>query len=417
MRVMIVGGTGLIGAALAARLRKKGHDILAVARQGTDVCHIDITSREFVPQLVGIDAVVNCAGVLQNSLTDSTDVHEGGVSNLIAACRHARIRRFIHLSAFGVDRDTPSQFSRTKLAGDKMLMASGLDWVILRPSVVIGRGAYGASALIRGLAALSIRPVIKGTGPLQLVHLEDVLDTIEFFLPGKAPAQLTLELVGPRRWNFDEIVDFFRAWMRWRPASKFPLPDWLASILYRLGDLVGVLGWRPPIRTTAQREIRRGAVGDGSRWQAVTGLIPRDVAKEIAADPASVQERWFARLYFLKPIILGVFGLFWLTTGAISLTNGWNYGIALLQESGLSEHAAAVTVIAGAAADLIIGATILYRPTSRYGLYAALLISVTYAAIGTVLAPRLWSDPLGPMLKIWPVMVLNLVALAIREER
>jgi NAD(P)-dependent dehydrogenase (short-subunit alcohol dehydrogenase family) len=78
MRVMIVGGTGLIGAALAARLRKKGHDILAVARQGTDVCHIDITSREFVPQLVGIDAVVNCAGVLQNSLTDSTDVHEGG---------------------------------------------------------------------------------------------------------------------------------------------------------------------------------------------------------------------------------------------------------------------------------------------------------------------------------------------------
>jgi hypothetical protein len=45
------------------------------------------------------------------------------------------------------------------------------------------------------------------------------------------------------------------------------------------------------------------------------------------------------------------------------------------------------------------------------------LISITYAVIGTILVPRLWSDPLGPMLKIWPVMVLNLVALAIREDR
>ena len=47
----------------------------------------------------------------------------------------------------------------------------------------------------------------------------------------------------------------------------------------------------------------------------------------------------------------------------------------------------------------------------------ALAISLTYAVIGTVLVPRLWADPLGPMLKIWPVMVLNLVALAILEDR
>jgi DoxX-like family len=50
-------------------------------------------------------------------------------------------------------------------------------------------------------------------------------------------------------------------------------------------------------------------------------------------------------------------------------------------------------------------------------LYAALLISLSYAAIGTWLVPRLWSDPLGPMLKIWPIIVLNLMALAIHEDR
>ena len=66
---------------------------------------------------------------------------------------------------------------------------------------------------------------------------------------------------------------------------------------------------------------------------------------------------------------------------------------------------------------ILIGLAILYRPTSRYGLYAALLISIGYAIIGSILVPRLWREPLGPLLKILPIIVLNLIALAIREDR
>jgi hypothetical protein len=88
-----------------------------------------------------------------------------------------------------------------------------------------------------------------------------------------------------------------------------------------------------------------------------------------------------------------------------------------LQEGGLTGTSAMLTLVAGALADIVIGLAILYRPTSRYGLYAALIISMIYVVIGTALVPRLWQDPLGPMLKIWPVLVLNLVALAIVEDR
>jgi len=56
-----------------------------------------------------------------------------------------------------------------------------------------------------------------------------------------------------------------------------------------------------------------------------------------------------------------------------------------------------MTVIAGALADIAIGVAILWRPTSRYGLWAALAITLSYVMIGTVLVPRLWSEPLGPM--------------------
>lgn len=163
--------------------------------------------------------------------------------------------------------------------------------------------------------------------------------------------------------------------------------------------------------------MRRGATGDPQPWRQATGVTPRSLEAALAGEPASVQERWFARLYALKPLIFGVFGLFWIVTGVISLGPGWEIGMSLLREGGLQEGFAALTVIAGALADFVIGLAILWRPVSRYGLWAALIISLTYVVIGTALVPRLWADPLGPMLKIWPVLMLNLVAMAIREDR
>jgi len=115
-----------------------------------DVAHA--TSPEaWLPLLAGIDAVLNCAGTLQDGPADSTSgVHSEGVAALIQACEAIAVRKFVHLSAIGIDRETPTPFSQTKLAGDNALIRSRLDWIILRPSVIIGRPAYGGSALIRG---------------------------------------------------------------------------------------------------------------------------------------------------------------------------------------------------------------------------------------------------------------------------
>jgi hypothetical protein len=327
------------------------------------------------------------------------------------------IRRVVHFSAVGVDRETPSAFSRSKLRGDDALMARNLDWVVLRPAVVIGRAAFGGSALLRAVAALPVMPSLPGTAPLQLVHLDDVIETVRFFLQPNAPSRVALEVVGPRRWTFDETARLFRRWLRWPRARAFAVPAWAASLFYRLGDIANWLGWPTPVSSTAQQEMRRGAIGDPSRWREITGIVPRDIQAALMQEPASVQERWFARMYALKPLVFGVFALFWIVTGLISLGPGYDYGMDMLREGGLTGNFAVLTLIAGALADIIIGLAILYRPTSRYGLYAALIISIVYVIIGTVLVPRLWSDPLGPMLKIWPVLVLNLVALAILEDR
>jgi uncharacterized protein YbjT (DUF2867 family) len=324
-RFLIIGATGLIGSRIAAELASAGHKVVGVARNIEDAhrrmpalewIRLDFaTARtdDWARLLSGIDAVVNCAGALQSGPVDQlAATHARGPQALFVACCASGVRRIVHFSAIGVDRATPTEFSKTKLAGDEALMASDLDWIVLRPSVVLGDPAYGASALIRGLAALPILPVMPDTAPLQPVALDDVAATAIGFLDPSAGSSVVLELAGPEAMSFTEMIRQYRRWLGREPAVEVRLPAWLARLFYRLGDFAARLGWRPPVRTTAQHEIARGAVGDPSEWQRLTGITPRSLADMLAARPASVQEGWFARLYLLKPLVLASLVLFWI---------------------------------------------------------------------------------------------------------
>ena len=429
MRILLIGASGFIGSSVAGRLRSAGHEIVAIVHRrgpaaegiGADrLVQLDVartTTDDWLAHLGGIDAVVNTAGVLQDSPTESTHgVHASGASALFEACERAGVRRVVHLSAIGVDRGGVSEFSRSKLAGDEALMRRDLDWIILRPAVVLGRSAYGAGAMFRGLAALPILPVPDQTGPLQVVHLEDLVDTIVFFVNPDAPARHAIEVAGPERLAFAEVVAAFRRWLGWGPARVVRMPRWAADAMYRLGDFAGLLGWRPPMRSTAKREIVRGAVGDPASWTRLTGITPRSLHDALGADPASVQERWFAQLYFLKPAVFVSLALFWTGTGVVSLGPGWQTGLDHIQAAG-AEALAAPGVIAGALADIVIGLGIAYRRTARPALYGAVLVTLLYLVAGTVLLPSLWAEPLGPLLKTLPLLALNFVALAILEDR
>lgn len=429
MRILVTGATGLIGSAVCARLRAEGNEVIAVVRPGsrpvpaaaTRIVELDMAtavgSRVWRPHLEDVDAVVNCVGALQDSAGEGIrEVHVTGAATLFRACERQGVRRVIHFSAIGVDREQPSAFSATKLEGDRMLMARDLDWVILRPSVVLGRGVFGASALFRGLAALPLLPEMKHTGPLQVVQLDDVTATVSYFVEPYAPSRVSLELAGPERLSMSEVVAKYRGWLGWPPAKRFTLPDTLSGLLYHAGDFAGRLGWRAPVRSTARKEIQRGAVGDPGPWTAATGIAPVSLGDALAQQPATVQDRWFAKLYFLKPVIFIILPFFWVATGIISLTVGYQDGLDLMRRAGAG-LLSAPGVIAGALADIAAGLATAYRPTARVGLYGAIALSLFYAVAGSILLPELWKEPLGPLMKIWPILVLHFVALAILKER
>jgi uncharacterized protein YbjT (DUF2867 family) len=427
MKVVVVGATGLIGGETVGALIARGHEVVPVARGGRvrrgmwpETVRLDLgraTMADWLPLLAGADAVVNCAGVLQASASDHPDAaHARGPDLLFAACEAAGVRRVIHFSAVGVDRGARSSFSATKTAGDEALAARDLDWVILRPSVVLGRPVFGASALLRGLAAQPLVPRTAEAGPLQVVRLEDVVATVVRLVEAPRPARVALELVGPDRLSFDAVVALYRRWYGWAPARVMSLTSALYGLFYRLGDVAARFGWRPAVRSNAQAELGRGAVGDPTAWREATGIEPTDLSDVLAASPPSVQDRWFAKLFFLKPLIFVVLALFWIATGVVSIGPGYAIGVEHMLKGGAGAWSSPV-VIAGGLADFAIGVAIAFRPTARAGLYGALAVSLFYAAAGTAIRPDLWIEPLGPMLKIGPIIVLNLVALAILEDR
>jgi uncharacterized protein YbjT (DUF2867 family) len=432
MKVLVTGAYGFIGSAVIARLSAEGHRIVGVGRRigeaarkrpdiqwlALDIGHAK-SPENWLPHLQGVDAVVNCAGVLQDGLGDDVKaVQADGTIALFAACERGGVRRVIHISAIGVDRAQPTEFTATKFAADNDLVKRDLDWVILRPSVVYGRGAYGGSALLRAAATLpGAVPVFPDTGEIQLVHLDDVSATIAFFLKSDAPTHVTLELAGPERLSFSAIVQRFRQWFGLSKARELAVPRWFASFLFRCGDAASLLGWRPPVRTTAQRELTRGATGDPSAWQKLTGIEPRSLDQALAAEPASIQEKWFSRLYLLKPLMLGVLVLFWIGTGVLALGPGHGIAIGLMKEGGASEFTAKLTVVAASLLDIVIGGMMAIRSTVYYALLASIFFSLFYVVVGTAILPRLWSDPLGPMTKMWPVIVFTIVVLAVLDDR
>jgi uncharacterized protein YbjT (DUF2867 family) len=425
-RIVVVGATGLVGTEVVARLAALGHAVTGVARsvprtvgvvtwQRMDLAKAGAADWDSV--LRGAEVVVNCAGALQDSPADDLGgVHTKGLAELVAACRRGGVARLIHFSAMGVGGEGPTTFSRSKSAGDEALMASGIDYVILRPSVILGHPAGGASALIRGLAGLPLLPVMPETGPLRPVALDDILETVLAYIDPRRPGRVVLDMSGPETLSFVELVRLNRRWLGLPPAREVAVPAVLAALAYRFGDAASQLGWRPAVRTTARLEVARGAAGDSRVWTEATGIIPRRIEAVLQARPPSVQDRWFARLYMLKPVIFVSLFLFWVGSGLASLGPGYGGGVAMMREAGTG-WLAPLIVAGGGIADLVVGVGIAWRRTTRRALQAGIAVTSAYAVAGTVLTPALWLDPLAALLKTLPIVALTLAALAILEER
>jgi hypothetical protein len=248
------------------------------------------------------------------------------------------------------------------------------------------------------------------------VQVKEVAAAVSFFLRPQAPTRLIVEIAGPQRLTLAQIVAHYRRWLGLPAATLVRLPLIAASLLSRLGDAVSWLGWRPPLRTTALRQLSRALARDPAEWTRITGIAPARLETALALEPASVQDRWFARLYLLKPVVIAVLSLFWIVIGVIGLGPARVSVVDLSAEIGFGDWSGFTAIVSGLV-QLLLGIGIAVRATAGAALLASLPIAALYIVAGGLMRIGLWLDPLGPLVKMFPIIVLTIVALAILDDR
>ena len=431
-KILVLGASGLIGRYITDDLRLRGFAAIGVARnfagsQNNSALDLELpvmamTSGALARQLGEreVDMVVNCLGVLQDGPgSDTSAVHRDFVARLLQAIRDSgRTISLIHVSIPGTADHDRTAFSTTKREAERLIAASGISYAILRPGLVIAPAAYGGSAMLRALAALPFDlPAEERATPFRPVAVEDIAATVAWLAARDDAESVSWDLMQPQLISLGGVIDQFRFAFGTAEWLRLTLPSFLLDLGAKLGDLANRLGWMPPMRSTAIAELRRGVAGDPAPWMAAIGIVPKTVAEIVGQRAATIQDKWFARLFLIKPLVIASLAVFWILSGFIALVIAFPATKAILASHGFPSWLIAPFAAVTSLMDMSIGVLIAFRRSCAAGLVAGIVLSLGYMLGTAILTPDLWIEPLGALVKTGPAIVLMGVALSTLDNR
>jgi NADH dehydrogenase len=287
MKVLVTGGTGFVGTHLVNALLRRGHGVAVLARHPDRVhsrfnhpverCRGDVLDPGTLPRaLAGRDAVVHLVGIISEKREQTFDrVHREAVENVVGALQATGVRRLLHMSAMATSDDSPSEYGRTKAAGERAVRESGLDWTIFRPSIVFGPGDGFVSLLAPIVARnpLFIPVIGKGETRFQPVSVYDVARVYGDALEKPETAGKTFEVGGPEVLTLNEIYREIATVLGKRRKPLVHLPLWWGRLLARFFESLARRGWisDPPLTRDQLKSLSRDNVADVSETIAVFG--------------------------------------------------------------------------------------------------------------------------------------------------
>jgi nucleoside-diphosphate-sugar epimerase len=219
MRVLVTGATGFVGKYVVDELSRRQLRVKALVRPTSNISQIrkkvaliygDLLDLESLKKATNsIDVIVNAAASTPNrELSGRYLANTLGVKNLVEAAKAAKVRKLVHISSISVTFKRKGIYAKTKQESERIIINSGINYIILRPTGIYGKGSTDFEKITK-LYRLLPFSIILGSGQhkLQPVYVGDVAKAIHSCLKKRKLRNRIYNIGGPENFTFNESVD------------------------------------------------------------------------------------------------------------------------------------------------------------------------------------------------------------------
>lgn len=290
-RIFITGGTGFVGSALVSALGDRPIRLLVRDRarhQGRETHTIEVVEGDVTDAgslretMNGCDTVIHLVAVIEETRGQSFDrVIRLGTEQVVQEAKTAGVRRFVQVSAIGAVNDPALPYQQTKWRAEQAVRASGLDWTVLRPSIIFGPGDGFISLLASVVRQFPITPIVgDGSARFQPVAVDDVAAAVVASLAKPETIGETLELGGPDVLSYAEILELIARQLQiHRRSVHVPIP--LMRAVIAVSRLLP-RRLRPPITVEQLKMLRLENTAPDSATERLIGRRPKALADNLA---------------------------------------------------------------------------------------------------------------------------------------
>ena len=219
--VSILGGAGFVGSHIVAKLDSAGYHVKILTRRRESAKHLfllpkvqviecDVMNNHALKQaLMGSDAIINLIGVLQEDKKNTFEqIHHQLPRRVAQICNDLSIKRLLHMSALQASNNAPSQYLKSKAAGEAAVSEFNkkLAITIFKPSVIFGRNDQFINLFANLIKFLPVIVLAKPNAKFQPIWVEDVASAFVNAIQNTATYNKTYDLGGPKVYTLRELL-------------------------------------------------------------------------------------------------------------------------------------------------------------------------------------------------------------------
>jgi NADH dehydrogenase len=298
MKVLVTGGTGFVGQEVVRALHLQ-HDVRVLVRNPEAPAAKRLEAEYYArlhrgDVLEGLtlgqamhetDAVIHLVGIISEAGQQTFEnLHVRATENIIKAARLAGTGRIVHMSALGTRSNANSRYHQTKWRAEQLVSESGMNWTIMRPSIIYGPHDHFVNLFARMAKFSPVLPVFgAGETKLQPVAVEDVAQCFAGALRQPRSYGQTLDVCGPERFTMPELLRIIcRTINRKRPIAHIPMGiAWLMALY--LEYFYKIVSKPSPLTRDQLLMLEEDNVGDSSLAMDMFNVRPTEFAQGIAA--------------------------------------------------------------------------------------------------------------------------------------